>query len=726
MGVQHQDIASTKNSTRLLLAALLAIVCPLGEAFAQSEAPAGTEPAAETSPADTSAAEPENASAGSASDESAQQETETPVAAPAPTRPAKRAQTPSGAEAKTLEESGLSNPHGRDKYKHPLLFAPEDNGLGLASPQVRWELLNGSRIYLSGLKIDSRSIRFNLDQIKRADASWRFRDSDRKGYWVTNISFDWPLIMTRSGTVSFESRDGKTLWSQNVNKDDVSKWKDRLNNPPSPQVKQHAQSEWGVVDIDPAQFAFLVKKGPVRYCLEDKRSEDNRLKLCSGLFAVRVFKGGVLKVAPVKDPEEPNVWVGDKAVGPRGYVNFPPSETVHLRVRFADGGSIEVASQPTQIKLLDVVASKSGRAIILTGAGTKPLGRVKIISRPETHFWSATGIKQESVWQIAIPKERPTVRVLGEFNLPFTMLFQFDEVPKESDRVYIQERQKDTYSSSPTLYGYAGEGNQVSSSETSAKNTGPSLFEWDFGAPVKGEDNRSRLKIKERDGKTWIAHHTLYRGYPYEASARLTGVITSDAQMVLLGELAGSAWFETLGVTDNDWLALQRWGLTARYFRSLSSIDLGDGQAITEFTVLNADLKYNLVRGLWNRDELFGLIASAQQVNLSGISANLAGGGAYWARTMPKVFDDLFNFLPFLQYPKYVDMEFIYYPVSLSSGVTAGVSYNLNFHGKVFWSRGFFGEAGFGLKRFEYTDAASESAVAFSTAYGTIGIGLQF
>jgi hypothetical protein len=229
---------------------------------------------------------------------------------------------------------------------------------------------------------------------------------------------------------------------------------------------------------------------------------------------------------------------------------------------------------------------------------------------------------------------------------------------------------------------------------------------------------------QEAEAKSWIAYHEMYRAYPYEISGRLTGVATSDRQTVLLMEAAGAAWFEGLFGTG-DW-SFHRWGAATRYFRSMSSMQISSDTTVSEFSALNVDLKYSLIRGMWNRDELFGGVLSTQMVTLGPTKANLLGGGAYWARTMPKVFDDLFNYLPFMKYPKYVDMEFILYPMSLSSSATAGTSFNLNFHGKVFWTQRLYGEAGFGMKRFAYTDKSQDTDVTLNTLYGTVGLGLIF
>jgi hypothetical protein len=254
-------------------------------------------------------------------------------------------------------------------------------------------------------------------------------------------------------------------------------------------------------------------------------------------------------------------------------------------------------------------------------------------------------------------------------------------------------------------------------------------YEWTFAAPNEGTENNARIELTtlvNGQPHKWVAHHTLLRTYPYEASGRLMGIVTSDGQFIGMGEIAGAAWFENLGFTDNDWLAHHRWGLTTRYFRNLTGVKQRGGAEVSGFSAANVDLKYNIINGLWNHDELFGIGASFQRVAVGSTEGNLVGGGVYWARTMPKIFDDLFNLFPFMRYPKYVDMEFFAYPMALGSLSVSRVSTNLNFHGKVFWTHRIYGEAGFGIKSLSYADISNNTAVNLATAYATFGLGALF
>ncbi|MES2965912.1 MAG: hypothetical protein V4760_18670, partial [Bdellovibrionota bacterium] len=679
-------------------------------------APGEAQTATPAAPAETPAAAPVPAATEMQTSEAAEAELEAePAPTPIPTTADGIVNDPSEnqfkdeeqgaapvADSKALEESGLSNPVANENYKRPLLFAPEDNGLKLEYPQIKWEMLGGTRINMGGLKMQNTQIGFNVDQTRRT-VNGKTRTS-------TNVSFSWPEALTSKGVLTIETGDQKVKWRQAVTPGKKAAWKSLLKQ--RPDLKVHQKSLWGITNARGTMLKALSAGGNFRMCLVRKASKLEQLRVCSGYLSIKNDRGN-FTVTQLRPKSEANVYVAGKPAGPRGLLNFAPGRAVRLRVAFNDGSKVEIASQPAVLNLLDVVESKDGREIILTGTKLMPLGKKKIISRPERHFWSATGIEQETIWQIAISQEAPTVRVLGTFSLPFTFVFNADKIPKEIDRVYIREGGSGgTYSEAPVLFGHSPNNDYVLSREKEAHNTDPTLFEWTFNSPEFAKFNRSRITIKNRTDQTkqWVAHHRLFRGYPYEASTRLTGVLGATGQMVILGEVSAGAWFESLGFTQNNLISKQRWGAAARYFRSLTSIDTGNNTSISEFTSMNIDLKYNILRGIWNRDEMVGAIMSAQSVTVNGISGTLFGGGAYWARTMPKVFADLFDLIPYLDYSKYVDMELIVYPLSFDSNVVPGVSYNLNFHGKVFWTKRIYGEMGFGIKRFDYGDKTLNSS----------------
>ena len=636
--------------------------------------------------------------------------------------------------SKALDESSLSNPSGHDEFKRPLLFAPEDNGLQPDNPQIKWDMdASGKRINMGGLKLTSSLIGARIDQTGRGKAPDDIRLSTKGSTSVILFSFNWPTVLSKTGTVSIESLDGKSSWSMDVTEEMRSDWRSKLTRYKSSVLRAHQGSQWGFPDLPSSALKPFRSGKPFRVCLAKTESELEKLRVCSVPYEFQSIGTGRTQIAPVKPTSSANVYLHGKPIGLRGLVNLPLGKEVALEMKFADGESIALSSQPENLDLLDVVESTDGREIILTGRSAMPLGKKKIVSRPSSHFWAPTGIEQDTIWQVALPKDTPTIRILGAFNLPFTFLFRYEKLPTEKDRVFVREATSTgSYSAHPLIFGWSPKLERIESLEESVEKVDDHRFEWTFGAPTKGARNRSRVTLLGgSDASTkWTAHHTLYRGFPFEASARLSGVITSQSQIVFIGEVAASGWLESLGFTQNDLLSRQRWGATVRYFQTLTPIKSPATSTTpassVSFSSFNADLKYNVVRGIWNRDQLYGIMGSLEQISVGMLKGTLAGGGVYWARTMPRIFADLFDRFPLLDYSKYVDVEFVLYPVSFDPKVRPGTSFNLNFHGKVFWTQRLYGEAGFGFRSYEFSDASKNAKFGLQTLYGNVGVGIIF
>lgn len=138
------------------------------------------------------------------------------------------------------------------------------------------------------------------------------------------------------------------------------------------------------------------------------------------------------------------------------------------------------------------------------------------------------------------------------------------------------------------------------------------------------------------------------------------------------------------------------------------------------------DLRYLLTPGLWERNETVGLLLGFESGQYGRYSAGKVGVGIFWARSMPKVFDELLNEVVFMRYPKWVDMEIVNYVMSPSSDVILDNDFVINFHGKILWTDKFFGEAGFGFKRYSFLTGPEKDVFQMQTFYGTVGLGLNF
>jgi hypothetical protein len=623
-------------------------------------------------------------------------------------------------------------------YTRPLLFAPDDNGIHLLSPQLKWDIpARGTRIDLGGMAIDGEKIQVHATQIDRDSASGSYKSWRDGGAKLTILSFTWPENLVKTGTVQALSQNDEVLWTTEVNESSKAAWQKLLQRDNDKLLGAQADTSIGWTDVNPTEQIFLGKNSSWRLCLTQTLNTGEEIHLCSPFYRDDVSAENLVSIYPANaKAEKPTVIINGEDIGSRGLANFPGQDALSVEIHLLNNSLIAFKTRAAQLKLLDIVLSKDERQIILTGQGVKPVGAVKDLIVPPNHFWSASGLHEEVIWQMNVDRETPLVRVLGNWNIPLTYWLKFKSLPREDDRVYISERTgSGTYSHYTSIYGYTPEAEAIGSSESRAKKLNPNEFWWRFQANKKGERNWSRLKTRKNESaaRTWIAHYQLYRGYPFEVSGRLTGIVSNNFQMIIAGEAAGSYWAETIFDWDNHYLSHQRWGFTGRYFRTASAIqvptDNGALESLGTVSTMNEDLRYNLTPGIWNRDELYGLILSANQITLGTHKANLLGPGFYWARTMPKFLDDAFNYFSWLRYSKYLDIEFLYYNYSLSPSAQTNGTFNLNFHGKVFWTQQFYGEAGFGLKSFSFvdnSDASNPYDVGIALLYGTIGMGFVF
>ena len=679
---------------------------------AQVGATQSTEP---TPPAALSAA-PEAASTPTV-EQPAPQLAPSPVSSPALAAPARQKKDPN-----VLTKKG--------EFTQPLLFAPADNGLSIDNPQIKWELIKGEKINLNGLKFESSSIDSQFEEISRSDLPVRF-DKPVGKPTAELVFFSWPEILTRTGTLTIETIAGDVKWSQPYSEEEHKSWeavREDLKATSPTIMKNRQKTPWAWFDVPEGPLDFLRKGGIFRMCLKQTGETGSTVKICAKPLRTGTLKGHLMTKPVSRAGHQGNVFFDGKPIGQSGVVNFPSDRYANLKVEFADESFVEFSTKPNDPELLDAIESDDHQNIILTGHGSKPLDQAKILSKPDDSFWSATGLPRKSIWQVSIPIEAPTVRIFGDFNVPFTMLFTHDRLPQEADRIYIKpSRSSGTYSSSPVLKGLTPMAGLIASSERKARNSDLYHFDWTFAAPNQGEKNHAHIKVKSRKTKQiWVAQHELYRSYQYEASARMAGIATTDGAFVLLGELSAAGWFESVAGAQDELFSKQRWGIAGRYFRALTPLATATGVQVTDFSVANLDLKYNFIPGVWHYDELVGAILSIEHVSLAGQLVDLGGFGAYWARTMPKIFNDIFNIAPMFNYPKYVDMEFLLYPYAITSGYTAGSTYSLNFHGRVFWTPRFYGEMGFGIRSYQFTLPNRAVPIGVTTGYGNVGLGFIF
>ncbi len=247
---------------------------------------------------------------------------------------------------------------------------------------------------------------------------------------------------------------------------------------------------------------------------------------------------------------------------------------------------------------------------------------------------------------------------------------------------------------------------------------------------IKTNLQSNTIQLTDSNHQVRSLKYDSIQGTNTEFSVRLTSA-SGGNKATFLGEMKSDYWFESIPLLNNQQYSLLRLGISAKYYQNVSKMSYtqknnqSESEIQTQMRLFFFDLKYRLKPGIWNRDETTGPILSYQQADITNTQFNLIGLGFFWARSMPHLFNEIMNYLPFMKYPKYVDLDFVYYFNTTSKDIQLIRNWALNFHGKVMWTKQFFGEAGFGFKTYSILNIAQNN-VALSSFYGTAGLGWQF
>ncbi len=607
-----------------------------------------------------------------------------------------------------------------EAYPHPLYFDLSGSEVELEPLQLSYNLSNGA-LEIGTLKMQPGDFYIDLLTLKKANSS------------LTEDVFvvQWPEYFMRDGNLEIISRTGRTLWSANINEKRLEEWRSSLGS-------WKTKAQYGVRNANPDNTPLWRLNEPFRVCLT-KGKEGLQTRLCSTQFRMELIKGKarIFKVPLSNQP--PRVIVNNQQSPLQQAMPVKPGEAVQFYAELSDGSSYEFYAIPKTIAFVDMVGDEQQTWALAITEGEAPLQPTEIINKEKSSRfveflgWQQTIGDFRQYWRTKIPFGETQILLPGNGGGAFLQKMKIKTLPTEKMRAFLEpEGIEGTYVDGSRIFFKKSPQTQVSSKQNRvfSEEENSEEFGWEFGAKKRGQMNRSYLLVS--DGThTFKAYHELFKGFPREISLRSILIPTSVSDYAILGEIAFSYWFEDVLGWDNTTFSKQRWGLSTKYFRTLN--DLKHGGVSGPFNVLNAELKYRLTSGMWARKETWGLIAGYQKFEFSPpvrtFEAELLGVGVFWARSMPRIFDKIINYFPFMNYPKWVDAEFIYYPMTSSPGVEVGVNYALNFHGQVMWSDRFFGEAGFGIKGYDYAkqlSATSKPRFTFTSLYGTVGLGYRF
>ncbi|KYG63227.1 hypothetical protein AZI86_15425 [Bdellovibrio bacteriovorus] len=627
------------------------------------------------------------------------------------------------------------------EFNKPLYFDQIDNGLILPPLELEYEMTpDGRALKVGSVLLSDKTFSVAFAPLGKTHSQLNQVLGSENGQM--SLAFYVPESLINPTAIEMVSRTGRLLWSYNFSENDLANWNKRLDDWRKELIAKGVSANnvarsgifsarYAFVDARSAGVPLWNQKESFRFCLSETRGR-NSSRVCSPRYGMDTAPDGALSMLKVRvEPVKPRVLLHGQEAPLKQTMVVPMDSPTSFFAELLGGESYEFITLPNKLELMDIADTAKPNLLRIVGYDTRPLGR-SVILNPDQYSgltkmlgFEATIGDSRKFWAAAILREDPKVYLPGEGGGIFKQRFELSQIPRAQSRVYLDKRTPTgTYNDGIKLFGRKQPAAKVSTDQNSVRvdSDDPSEFMWRFKAEERGQINRSYLNV-EMDGKTYRSYFELYKGFPRELSGRFSGVQTASG-FIVMGEVAYNQWFEDIFSWSNYWVSRQRWGINAKYFKSFNELKVKDGTA--PLSVLTVDLKYRFTPGLWGRDETVGLLASYQDVGFGELKAPMLGGGIFWARSMPKVFDDFLNTLIIMRYPKWVDMEFIYYGQSMNSDVTLNAPMSLNFHGKVLWSDRYFGEAGFGIKRYSFQDKVQNQKAELNTFYGTVGLGINF
>lgn len=637
--------------------------------------------------------------------------------------------------------------------KIPIWFDVVGDGVELLPVELDYDLSSQDHLKFGPHSISAENFRIRIGTPQQMSPTLKpaFPPEDFVGSYFL---IQWPDNFFFKGLIEMISRSGKVVWTQNFNEEKLENWQKLQKKYEIAATKNgiattykssfFSSSKFGVKNILEENPEIKKMFEPFRFCIS-RVSEVGSNRLCSQMYEFVNVKGNFLLDFFPKAPSPARVIAFNESAPLKNVVVVPVNKMTQFYAELSNGISYEFVSQPIKINLVEMTESKAPDAAELVAWGDRPYQASRVLNPPqESAFTKLIGFQQtigdmRQFWSSRIVKNRPEIYIPGKQGGVFKQKMTITKLPREEFRQHLYKPVIDgTYIDGAKIHGVRAANTEITTkqNEIAFTNKKSADFTWWFGARDRGKMNRSYLNVKagEQDFKSYFE---IFKGYPREFSFRTTGLLNDQKELVLSGEAAFNYWFEDIFGWTNPTFSRHRWGLSLKFFQTLTDYSIVRKRQALDDTTLKGtlqsttiDLKYRLSQGLWNRDESWGFLAGYQNVKFVSFDGKMMGPGFFWARSMPRVFDELFNIVPYMRYPKWVDMEFIYFASALDSKtqLDAFKNYSVNFHGKVLWKDWLFGEAGFGLKSvsFQSGTTTARERLGYIFLYGTMGLGIQF
>lgn len=598
-------------------------------------------------------------------------------------------------------------------YKKPLWFDVVNNGVKLSEPVIQYDLTSKKSLQLGPLLLKEDFFSINLTSRQKLDA-----DGSKMAFYNQEdmvLFFDWPKEILPYGKLEMTDAKGTVIWSKQLGEAEITDWHEKIVQVKGELAKQgKTEAEIENNNLLKKTYAFFRSKtepGPelkineaYKFCLQNTVAESSA-RICTPFYTMKTVGTQIeMQIEHSVKGLKPSVKFQAAEQPLSGRLAVAGDKPVSFFAQMKSGALIEFTTPVPALKIMDMsteqVVGENPAPVFATSEALKNKDPLD----PINNLWKAP--------RKAIDKSIFLPGVAGGF-------FQYDVaieyLPEEKLRPFADERNLNvTYSQDDTLRVTRDGKNE----------TEP----WVTLNPQKEKWNRSYLVTKD-DKHEYKSYLDMYRGYAGEASLRLTGLTASGGKTAGMAEVHLAYWFNSLAGWDQYYLSRQRWGVSAKMVSLLTAIPATADDGSTSDVKIDStivDLKYRFTPGLWERDESWGALLSYENLNYGNYKVPKIGYGFFWARSMPKIFDDLFNKISFFRYPKWVDLDMVKYSTSMDSKYTLGDDYAINFHGKILWTPRFYGEAGFGAKKYYFLQQDTLQGATLNTFYGTLGIGVNF
>lgn len=651
-----------------------------------------------------------------------------------------------------------------NEFTEPMRFSVIGEGVELAPLEIDYDLEAQNSLRFGDILINSKTLEVQLGLVEDLSPALMpfLTEEERADSYLT---LRWPEALITEGVVEAISQSGRVMWKRDVPRSEIMKWKDFQTEVRERMAEKLRKGEmdavpmltttWGVSSFLRNNNDFVNSTEPFRFCVTQSSSEGQTRMCMPYMEFVRVDRKWTLRKTP--EPIKPARVIFNQKESPLKLRQVIKAKAfIQYLADLSEGHIFEFSTTPPKIEISELVKFKDGVKVV--GFGQVPSQSHALLNpRKKSFLTEALGWEQtigdfREFWETKITEENPTLFFRGVSGGLFRQDFRIKRLPREEARPYLHRRTMDgSYVDGKRFYGIKATKTQVGSKESSLQMFANDEFTWRFSAELRGDMNRSHIQVK--DGKeVFRAYAEAFKGYPGEIGFRMPLILGTGGNFLAAGEFAANYWLDTVGGWNHYYLSQQRWGFGGKYLQTLTQVKIAaPGREFSEsMKTIALDLKYRFQPGLWNRDESVGMILGYNNITYNFFKASMLGTGIFWARSMPKVFDDLFNKVPFMRYPKWVDMEFIYYVHSLesarinlkqfgqknTSGSVSSGNWSLNFHGKIHWTKSFFGEGGFGMRSLDFlqtnpsdsgnNDDIGQFGFKFALVYGTFGLGYQF